>query len=484
MSEKGIYEAIAKRTGGDIYIGVVGPVRTGKSTFIHKFIDCVVLPNIDNEYDKERTLDEIPQSGSGKTITTTEPKFVPGEAVKLELSGTRLNVRLIDCVGYMVEGASGAEEDGEWRMVMTPWSNEPMPFIKAAETGTEKVAKEHSTIAVLVTTDGSFTDIARESYVAAEERAANALSEAGKPFTIILNTAHPESEEAKALALELENKYKRPVALLDCTRLSESDVGAVLELTLGEFPVRELSFSLPEWTAALPEDHPIKEELCAIINGCACKVTKFADVREIGKADGLKLLSLDAGTGIGEIEIELPREKYFKTLSELSGLELKNDADLFSALVEMAKIKSAYDGIKDALEEARSVGYGIVMPAKDELTLSEPVAVKGAAGNGIKIGAMGESIHMIRTYVKTEVCPTFGTEEQTEEVIRRMKAEFEDKPEALLDTKTFGSSLYELIRDGMNAKLLHMPSDARAKMGQTIEKIINEGASGLICILL
>lgn len=484
MNENDIYEAIAERTGGDIYLGVVGPVRTGKSTFIQKFLETAVLPRIENDYDRERTQDEMPQGGSGKTITTTEPKFVPGEAVAIEVGKAKLSVRLIDCVGYMVEGAQGALEDGEWRMVTTPWSAEPIPFAEAAKIGTEKVAREHSTVAVMVTTDGSFTDIPREAYAEAEATAITALTEAKKPFAIILNSALPESDGAKALALELEDKYQAPVALLDCTKLSEEDVVAVLSMTLGEFPLRELKFKLPEWTSYLPEEHGIRLSLMETVTKFAESCKRFSDTERAAERYSVKLSALDAGRGTGELEITLPDEEYYKALGELSGLDVNNSSELFATVISLAEAKREYDKVSDALYEARTVGYGIVMPTKDELTVSEPSEIKSGGVGGIKIGASGESIHMIRANVKTEVCPTFGSDEQAAEVIKRMRADYEDAPASLLETKMFGRSLYDMVNDGMNAKLMHLPPDARTKMGQTVEKIINEGASGLICILL
>ena len=485
MSENQIYETIAQRTGGDIYVGVVGPVRTGKSTFIHRFIESIVIPNIKDEYERERTLDEIPQSGSGKTITTTEPKFVPGEAVKINIDGTDLNIRMIDCVGYMVDGALGAEEDGEWRSVVTPWSNEPMPFIKAAEIGTEKVTREHSTIAVLVTTDGSIADIPRENSVAAEERAARELKESGKPFTIILNSANPKTKEAHELASSLEEKYSVPVALVNCTELNEADASAILGLTLGEFPVRELNFTLPEWTSILPSDHEINISIMEKIDAITSNTRKFSDLSTLtDDSSGIKQISLDAGRGIGEFEISVPKEKYFSAMSELSGTEFSNEKELFAAVISMAKAKKEYEKVKDALDEVKTRGYGIVMPSPDELSLSEPELVKQGAGYGIKICAEAESIHMIKTRIRADVCPTFTSEEQSEEVIKHMNAEYEEDPKCLLASKMFGRSLYELVNDDMYSKLMHMPDESRMKMGQTLERIINEGASGLICILL
>ena len=485
MSENQIYETIAKRTGGNIYIGVVGPVRSGKSTFIRRFTESVVIPNIDDEYERERTLDEIPQSGSGKTITTTEPKFVPGEAVRISIGGTDLNVRLIDCVGYMVDGALGAEENGEWRRVITPWSNEAIPFAKAAEIGTEKVAREHSTIAVLVTTDGSITDIPRASYIPAEERVAKELKEAGKPFAVILNSANPKSAEAHALAEELEKKYGVPVALVNCMELNDEDAAAILGLTLGEFPIREIQFRIPEWTSLLPEDHEINIDIMQKISDFADKTEKFSDITRISAANpSFKQISIDAGSGCCEFELCVPREKYYSAMSELSGAAFSNDTELFAAVMTMAKAKNEYDKIKDALDEVRMRGYGIVMPTADELLLSEPELVKQGSGYGIKVSAEAESIHMIKTKIRADVCPTFATEEQSEEVIKHMSAEYDEDPKCLLASKMFGRSLYELVNDDMCAKLTHMPDESRQKMSKTLERIINEGASGLICILL
>ena len=485
MNESRIYETIAKRCGGDIYIGVVGPVRTGKSTFIHKFMESVVIPGISDEYEKERTLDEIPQSGSGKTITTTEPKFVPGEAVRVNLSGTSLNVRMIDCVGYMVDGAMGAEENGEWRMVLTPWSEEAMPFWKAAEIGTEKVTREHSTIAVLVTTDGSIADIPRENYIASEERVAHELKEAKKPFAIVLNSKNPKSEEAHSLAAQLEEKYSAPVALIDCTKLDTEDAEAILKLIINEFPVKEMKFTLPDWTSLLSDEHPINKNAIEHILNLAAENKKFGKIKDIETTDAnIKKVSIDAGMGKCEFRIDLPKSIYYSAMRELSGESFESDKELLASVIEMARAKKEYEKVKNALNDVKERGYGIVMPDADELVLSEPELIKQSAGYGIKVSAEAESIHMIKTKIKADVCPTFTNEEQTEEVIKHMNAEYEEDPKSLLASKMFGRSLYELVNDGMHAKLTHMSEQSRIKMGQTLERIINEGASGLICILL
>ena len=485
MTDTNIYKTINERCGGNIYIGVVGPVRTGKSTFIRKFLDCMVLPNIDNDYDRERTQDEIPQSGSGKTITTTEPKFTPSDAVRISLGGTALSAKVIDCVGYMIDGASGAIEEGNERMVMTPWSSEAMPFSKASEIGTEKVVKEHSTIALLVTTDGSICGIPRENYVPAEERAATELKESGVPFSIILNSATPESENAHVLAESLEKKYGVPVALINCEKLNVEDSAAILSLVVGEFPVRELNFELPEWLCALPEGHKIICDVKEEINAYSAKVKKLCDVdKNIKEFNKIEKISFDAASGCGCFSIPLPTKVYYSAIEELTHVKISGERDLFERLMEFAKIKEDYDKIKEALNEARECGYGIVMPSYEEIQLSQPELQKQAAGYGIRVCAKAESYHIIRTDLMADICPVVGSEEQSEEVIKNMNTEFEEDPRKLLDTKLFGRSLYDLVKDGMNAKLTHMPNEARGKLSKTLERIMNEGADGLICILL
>ncbi len=485
MQDNSIYRDIAKRTGGDIYIGVVGPVRTGKSTFIHRFLESVVLPNIEDEYDRQRTVDEIPQSATGRTVMTTEPKFVPDESVKINVAETELNVKMIDCVGYMVEGALGSMEDGEKRMIMTPWSDVAMPFTEAAELGTSKVIGEHSTIGMLVTTDGSITDIPRESYIEAEERVANELKALGKPFAIVLNSANPGSDEAKALAEELEEKYSVPVALVSCPELNQDDIREILALVLGEFPIKELRFKLPSWTRVLPPEHKLNEEITQKINSFTDMTYKIGDISNATKCfSDIEVLRIDAGDGTGELTIPLSSDVYYETLRELTGLDVSDEKDLFSTVCELAEIKSKYDRIENALTDAESKGYGIVMPTADEMVLEEPRLVKQANGYGVKIAARAESIHMIRTGIKSEVCPMVGTAEQSEEVVKHLISEYEESPEKLWESNMFGKSLYDLVSDGMHAKLEHMPDESREKLGETLERIINEGAGGLLCILL
>ncbi len=485
MQDNSIYRDIAKRTGGDIYIGVVGPVRTGKSTFIHRFLDSIVLPNIEDKYDRERTLDEIPQSANGKTVMTTEPKFVPDESVKINVGETELNVKMIDCVGYMVEGALGSEENGEARMIMTPWSETAMPFSEAAELGTSKVIGEHSTIGMLVTTDGTITDIPRESYVASEERVAEELKSLGKPFAIVLNSAVPGSDEAKALAAELEEKYGVPVALVSCPDLNQDDIREILALVLGEFPIKQLNFRVPEWMQVLPKDHALYRETLEKIDAFTDRTYKIGDISPaITEFDGIEVERVDAGDGTGEMRIPLTKNAYYETLSELTGLDVSDEKKLFSKVRELAEIKSKYEKIENALMDVESKGYGIVMPTSEEMTLEEPRLVKQTNGYGVKVTARAESIHMIKTGIRSEICPMVGTEEQAEQIVKYLIAEYEDAPEKIWESNMFGKSLYDLVSDGMYSKLEHMPEESRNKLGETLERIINEGAGGLLCILL
>ena len=485
MNDNSIYSDIAKRTGGDIYIGVVGPVRTGKSTFIQRFLDSVVLPNIENEYDRERTLDQMPQSASGKTVMTTEPKFVPDEAVRVSYGDSAsFNVKMVDCVGYMVEGALGGSEDGEVRMVMTPWSEEAMPFADAAELGTSKVIGEHATIAMLVTTDGSITDIPRESYVPSEERVVRELKEHGKPFAIILNSANPEGESALELAGELEAKYGAPVALVCCPKLSSDDIREILSLVLGEFPLSEMSFTLPEWCEVLPSTHYLKSSILDAVNAFSDRVEKLGDIeKEIGDFD-FERVSIDAGDGTAEFKIPVDQSEYYKVMSEMIGMDISGEKELMATVKELAEIRDKYEKVADALADVEEKGYGIVMPSMADLKLEEPRLVKQANGYGVKVTATADSIHMIRTGIKADLCPVVGSEEQSEEVVKFLAGEFEENPEKVWEYNMFGKSLYDMVSDGMNAKLSHMPDESREKLGETLGKIINEGSNGLICILL
>jgi stage IV sporulation protein A len=487
-----IYRDISTRTAGDIYIGVVGPVRTGKSTFIKKFMETVIVPNIQNDYDKKRAKDEMPQSAAGKTVMTTEPKFIPDEAVTVLLDGgEEFSCKMIDCVGYIVPEALGNYENGEIRMVMTPWSDEPMPFDRAAEIGTEKVIREHATIGVLVTCDGTFGDIPRANYEAAEARVASELHEMGKPFVIVLNSQKPDSAEAESLALELEKKYKAPVALVNCLELDKEDIGHILELVLMEFPVCEISVKLPPFIASLDETNPVYKSVLSAALECASgvKVTgdisaAFAAAAENENIKSAYVSRMDLGTGKAEITVSAAEGLFYRLVSDICGTEISDDADLMATLAEFTAAKQKYDKVAAAIDEVNSTGYGIVVPDIYDLTLEEPEMVKKSGGWGVKLCASAPSIHMIKADIKTEVSPIVGTEAQSEELVNFLLREFEADPRRIWETNMFGKSLYELVNEGLHAKLAHMPDDARARLSETLGRVINEGAGGLVCIIL
>lgn len=492
MAEQSIYEDISKRTGGDIYIGVVGPVRTGKSTFIKRFMEALVLPNISEGYSRERARDEMPQSAAGKTVMTTEPKFIPDDAVKITLDGcSNLNVKMIDCVGYVVPEALGTIEDGQPRMVRTPWSEEPMPFIEAAELGTHKVITEHSTIGMLVTTDGSIGDISRESYIDAEERIVRELKEMGKPFAVILNSAKPTSEQAVALAYELESKYEAPVALVSCMELDAEDIRHILELVLHEFPASEIRISVPEWTTALPRTHKIKESLLSSIRVCAGRIHKVGDIKNSFKdlCDNEYIKSaavneINLGNGCASINVTLSDGLYYNVISELTGFEIDGEESLINLLKNLSEMKERYDRVSEALDDAESRGYGIVMPSISDLKLADPEIVKQSGGYGVRLKASAQSIHMIRANIETEINPIVGTEQQSENLVKYMLDEFAEEPTKIWSSNMFGRTLYELVNEGLHSKLEHMPESSRTKLSETLERIINEGSGGLICIIL
>ena len=490
--EHSIYKDISERTGGDIYIGVVGPVRTGKSTFIKRFMQNVVLPNIDDGYSKERARDEMPQSAAGKTVMTTEPKFVPDEAVTILIDGNiSMRVKMIDCVGFIVSEALGTLEGGQERMVNTPWQEEPMPFVQAAEYGTEKVIKDHSTIGMLVTTDGSIGEISRESYIPAEERVVAELKAIGKPFAIVLNSADPTAESAIALAYELEEKYGAPVALVSCLDLDFEDISRILELVLHEFPVTEIAFSVPSWISTLDAVHPIKSALKASIAEVASRVSKIGDIRKalapLEDNEYIKSYSVDEinlGNGGASIALKFADELYYSVISELTGFDISCENELICLLRELSAMKSQYERVAEALEMAESKGYGIVMPSAEELKLEEPEIVKQNGGYGVRLSASAQSIHMIRANIETEINPIVGTEQQSEELVRSMLKEFESEPSRLWNSNMFGKTLYELVNEGLHTKLEHIPDESRTKLSETLERIVNEGSNGLICIIL
>lgn len=492
MSEHSIYKDIAERTGGDIYIGVVGPVRTGKSTFIKRFMEALVLPNIAEGYSRERARDEMPQSAAGKTVMTTEPKFIPDDAVPIVIDDcASLRVKMIDCVGYIVPEALGTIENGQPRMVRTPWQEEAMPFVQAAETGTHKVITEHSTIGMIVTTDGSIGDIGRDSYVDAEERVVNELKQLGKPFAIILNSSNPSSERSIALAYELEAKYGVPVALVSCLDLDAEDIRHILELVLHEFPVTEVTVKLPDWTAALDDSHPVRLSLLESVRKCAGGVTRTGDIKdafsELCDNEYVKTAEteeINLGNGKARIAVQLNDGLYYSIISELTGFDIKGEEDLIRLLRDFSEMKGNYERVAGAVRDAEQKGYGIVMPDIAELRLEQPEIVKQAGGYGVRLRASAQSVHMIRANIETEISPIVGTEQQSEDLVRYMLREFEEAPERIWESNMFGKSLYELINEGLHTKLEHMPEESRAKLSETLERIINEGSNGLICIIL
>ncbi|MBE6688225.1 MAG: stage IV sporulation protein A [Ruminococcaceae bacterium] len=487
-----IYTDIARRTGGDIYIGVVGPVRTGKSTLIKRFMDSLVIPNIADISERERTVDELPQSASGRTVMTAEPKFIPDKAVKVTLDdNAEFMVKMIDCVGYMVPGAIGDSENGEPRMVMTPWSQSPVPFEKAAEIGTRKVITEHSTIGLMVTTDGTIGEIPREDYVLAEERVVNELKEMNKPFVIVLNSARPESVEATSLAYELEEKYAAPVALVNCLEISEIDITNIIRLVLFEFPVREIGVNLPLWIMAMEEDNALRRTITDGITEAARSINKIGDIRPVFEKlcsgefiDRADTENINLGEGSALVDIKLHDGLFYDVISERTGIEINGDDDLMRTICELNHSKQQYDKIRAAVEEAQNSGYGIVTPSVEDMKLEQPEITKQQGGYGIKLKASAPSLHIIRANIQTEVNPIMGSEKQSEEMVKYLLHEFEEDPARIWHSNMFGKSLYDLVNEGLNTKLAHMPRESRLKIVETLGRIINEGSNGLICIIL
>lgn len=486
-----IYEDIAHRTNNEIYIGVVGPVRSGKSTFVKKLMDLIVIPNIEAEYDKVRARDESPQSGSGKTIMTTEPKFIPDEAVKISIENTEMNVRLIDCVGYMIDGALGATDDSGPRMVQTPWDKKPMEFERAAEVGTKKVICDHSTVGIVVTTDGTIGEIEREAYLSAEERVINELKSINKPFVIVLNSKNPDSDEARELAVSIEEKYHAPVALINAHELTNEDFEGIFRLILGQFNINEIKFTLPEFVSSLENDHWLRASVLSSIREALNDVYKIDDALKIGNelaknenVDGECEVKCDLGSGEVSVNISLNDALYYEIMSEICEIEIKNDEDLFLNIKELAEVKKEYDRFSDAIRAVDETGYGIVLPEIEDMTLGEPEMVKGAGGYGVKLRASAPSIHLIRAEINTEISPIVGSGEQGEEIVSSMLNEYENDPKHLWESNMLGKSLYELVNDSLHAKLEHISEDSQKKLSSTLSRVINEGANGLICILL
>lgn len=487
-----IYNDIAERTKGDIYIGVVGPVRTGKSTFIKKFMDTLVVPNIKNPYDRERAVDETPQSAAGRMIMTTEPKFIPNEAVTITMEdNVTLKVRLVDCVGFMVKSAIGHMEDDMPRMVKTPWSDEEIPFEDAAAIGTRKVINDHSTIGIMITTDGSFTQFPRNEYEEAEEGVIRELNASGKPYVILLNSAVPDLPQTKELAKSLSDKYKKPVIPIDCLNLNIQSINKVINGILLDFPVREIRINLPGWMLSLEKDHWLRKEmLCAIQDtfndGCTVQMAQAAAgrMKDYEFLNQASITEISMGTGVLNIEIKPADGLFYQIVKEDTGLEIDGEQRLFAVLKELSAIRNEYKKVETALNEVRTKGYGVVTPRLDELTLEPPEIVRQGSRFGIKLRASAPSIHMIRAVIETEIAPLVGSEKQSEELVNYLLKEFEGKPEKLWESNIFGKSLYELITEGLQNKIYKMPEDAQLKLQETLQKIINEGSGGLICIIL
>ena len=487
-----IYQDIEKRTHGDIYVGVVGPVRTGKSTFIKKFMESLVLPNIEDESKRERATDEMPQSASGRTIMTTEPKFIPENAVEVSIEGNaHFKVRMIDCVGYIVPSSLGYIEDNQPRMVKTPWFPQEIPFNMAAEIGTQKVITEHSTIGLVVTTDGTISDIPRDEYAEAEERVVTELRELNKPFVVLLNSTQPDSESARQMSSELTEKYNVPVMPVNCLELNEEQIKAVLSQILFEFPLNEVSVELPGWVTALDRKHWLKREIFDSVTKNAVTLTKARDVevfaqklKECKYLDYAQLDDLNLANGSANVNAVVKNDMFYKILAENTGLEIGGQEDLMKSITELSQIKKSYDRIKDALDEVEATGYGIVMPTMEELTLEEPEIMKQGGKYGVRLKASAPSIHMMKANINTEVAPLVGSESQSEDLIMYLLEEFEENPTKIWESNIFGKSLHELVNEGLHNKLFRMPTDARMKIQETLEKVINEGCSGLICIIL
>lgn len=492
MNNYNIYKDIAERTDGDIYIGVVGPVRTGKSTLIKRFMEKLVLPNIENQYKKERAIDELPVSGSGKTIMTTEPKFVPNEAIELTLKeNVKFQVRMVDCVGYLIDGALGHEEDSIPRMVTTPWYEEEIPFEQAAEIGTRKVITDHSTIGIVVTTDGSITDIDRESYIDAEERVINELKEIEKPFVIVLNSKHPKLDSTLALKESLEAKYNVPVVVLNCLEIELEDIHDLLEKVLLEFPIKEINIELPQWVEGLPKTHWVKSSILDNVKEMVSGIQKLSEiessinqVEEVDIIEDTVVREIKLGEGVADIKMKIQNNLLYKIINELTGYKIEGEHEILGLVTNLARSKREFDKIESALLEAKMNGYGLVPPSLEEIDLAEPEIFKQGSRFGVKLRAKAPSMHLIRADITTEVSPLIGTEKQSSDLVNHLLEDFENDPSKIWESNMFGKSLHDLVQEQLESKLNMLPDDARGKMQKTLQRIVNEGSGGLICIIV
>ncbi|HEF1902188.1 TPA: stage IV sporulation protein A [Bacillus cereus] len=492
MEKVDIFKDIAERTGGDIYFGVVGAVRTGKSTFIKKFMELVVIPNIENESERQRAQDELPQSAAGRTIMTTEPKFVPNQAVSIEVDeGLEVNIRLVDCVGYTVPGAKGYEDENGPRMINTPWYEEPIPFHEAAEIGTRKVIQEHSTIGVVITTDGTIGEIPRRDYIEAEERVVNELKEVGKPFIMIINTVQPYHPDTEQLRQSLSEEYDIPVIAMSVESLRETDVYNVLREALFEFPVLEVNVNLPSWVMVLNEGHWLRQSYQEAVQETVKDIKRLRDVDRVvwqfsqyEFIDRASLAGIDMGQGVAEIDLYAPDELYDQILKEVVGVEIRGKDHLLKLMLDLSHAKIEYDQVADALRMVKQTGYGVAAPALADMSLDEPEIIRHGSRFGVKLKAVAPSIHMIKVDVESTFEPIIGTEKQSEELVRYLMQDFEDDPLSIWNSDIFGRSLSSIVREGIQAKLSLMPENARYKLKETLERIINEGSGGLIAIIL
>ena len=492
MENFDIYKDIAVRTQGDIYVGIVGPVRTGKSTFIKRFMELMVIPNIENSYKKQRAKDELPQSASGKSIHTTEPKFVPNEAVEISLNeGIKFKVRMVDCVGYIVKAAMGYMEGETPKMVTTPWYDHEIPFEEAAEIGTKKVINEHSTIGLLVTTDGSITDISRNDYLEAEERVVNELKAINKPFIMILNSSHPFDPNTIELKRNLEEKYDVPVQTVDVMNMKEEDITNVFQRVLKEFPVKEINIDMPEWIEKLKGNHWLKVDFMNVIREMCKQIIKVRDINkslstfnELEFLDESKLNEVDMGEGTARIEFKPKHDLFYKILGEICGREISNETDLISIMDESYKAKLEYDKIAQALKDVKETGYGLVSPELSEMKLEQPEIFNQGNSYGIKLKASAPSLHFIKANIETEISPIMGTEKETEDLVKSLLEQFESDPSKIWQSNMFGKSLEVLVKEGLQKKLYKMPEDIQVKIQKTLQRIINEGNGGLICIII
>lgn len=487
-----IYEDIKNRTDGDIYIGVVGPVRTGKSTFIKRFMELLVLPNIENDYKRERAIDELPQSAGGRTIMTTEPKFIPNEAIEINLAdNVKMRTRLVDCVGYLVNNALGYLEDDTPRMVKTPWAEQEMPFETAAELGTRKVIVEHSTVGIVITTDGSITDIPREDYEEPESRVISELKELNKPFIILMNCQNPMDSYSVEMANRMAEKYQTPVMPINCEKLSLEDINEIFSKLLYEFMIDKINIRFPRWINGLGAGNTLKanlfEKVCETFENTKRlkdvndRYTKLEECEEIKKVN---VDEINLGNGVVTIGVELQDSLFYNTLTEITGVEIKNEGELFSCITELASAQREYNKLAYALHEVNEKGYGIVTPGIDDLILEEPEIVKQGQKYGVKLKAKAPSIHMIKIDTETEVSPIVGSEKQSEDLVKYLLSEFENDPKKIWESNIFGKSLHELVNEGLQNKLNKMPEDAQGKLQETLQRIVNEGSGGLICIIL